>query len=123
MDCEVKKSIKEWQQEVHAIAVSKGWYDEDDGRGTPELLMLIVSELGEAMEEYRVQEDLRVVNWAHAPKGQEESKPWGFPIEIADTAIRLFDMCEYLGIDLEECIRIKHEYNKTRSYRHGGKRA
>ena len=26
------------------------------------------------------------------------------------------------GHDAEELLRLKHEYNKTRSYRHGGKR-
>ena len=26
------------------------------------------------------------------------------------------------GVDMDEVLRLKHEYNKTRSYRHGGKR-
>ena len=26
------------------------------------------------------------------------------------------------GEDMDELLRLKHEYNKTRSYRHGGKR-
>jgi len=25
-------------------------------------------------------------------------------------------------VDMDEIMRLKHEYNKTRSYRHGGKR-
>jgi hypothetical protein len=37
--------------------------------------------------------------------------------------IRILDLCGALGIDLEEAMRMKHEYNKTRPYRHGGKKA
>lgn len=29
---------------------------------------------------------------------------------------------EEQGVDMDEVLRLKHEYNKTRSYRHGGKR-
>lgn len=32
------------------------------------------------------------------------------------------DWLDVQGVDFEELMRIKHEYNKTRSYRHGGKR-
>ena len=41
--------------------------------------------------------------------------------EMADIAIRLFDMCEYLGVDLEKEILKKQNANKVRGYRHGGK--
>jgi NTP pyrophosphatase (non-canonical NTP hydrolase) len=33
----------------------------------------------------------------------------------------IFKYCNGNGIDIEEAIRIKHEYNKTRPYKHGGK--
>ena len=32
------------------------------------------------------------------------------------------DWLDVRGVDFEELMRIKHEFNKTRSYRHGGKR-
>jgi hypothetical protein len=53
--------------------------------------------------------------------GMTNPKPEGIPIELADCIIRIFDYCGKEGINIEEAIRIKHEYNKTRPYRHGGK--
>lgn len=51
------------------------------------------------------------------------NKPEGIPIELADCIIRILDYCGKEGIDIEEAIKIKHEYNLTRPYRHGGKKA
>lgn len=44
------------------------------------------------------------------------------PIELADVIIRVLDYCGYAGIDIDAAISQKHEYNKTRPYRHGGKK-
>lgn len=49
-------------------------------------------------------------------------KPEGVAVELADCLLRILDYCGYAGIDIEEALRLKHEYNKTRSYRHGGKK-
>jgi NTP pyrophosphatase (non-canonical NTP hydrolase) len=49
-------------------------------------------------------------------------KPEGIASEMADCIIRILDYCAYEGIDIEQAIQLKHEYNKTRPYRHGGKR-
>lgn len=46
-------------------------------------------------------------------------KPIGFAVEIADTIIRLADLCGGLGVPLEESLRIKLAYNKTRAHKHG----
>lgn len=43
--------------------------------------------------------------------------------EFADIVIRALDNCVKLGVDIERAIRIKHNYNKTRSHRHGGKKS
>ena len=94
--------ISEWQKELHRVAVEKGWWDQP--RPVPELLCLLHSEVSEALEEYR--------------NGNKHL----FAEELADVAIRLFEMAEALGIDLEVQIHKKHEKNKLRPYRHGGKK-
>lgn len=106
--------LGELVQQIHKNAVDHGWWEED--RGLPEILMLCVSELSEALEEHRD---------GHAPDEiyfNENGKPEGVPIEFADCMIRIMDYCGKVNIDIAEAIRIKHEYNKSRPYRHGGKK-
>jgi len=69
----------------------------------PEKLMLVVTELSEAMEAYR----------------HEDTE--NFKEEIADTFIRLCDICGSVNIDIEREIRTKMEVNKKRPYLHGKK--
>ena len=63
--------------------------------------MLIVTELAEAMEAHRHQDDAN------------------FKEELADTFIRLLDLCGGLSIDIEEEIYKKSLHNKNRPYKHG----
>ena len=49
-------------------------------------------------------------------------KPVGIPSEMADIVIRVLDVCEGFGIPLAEALELKAAFNKTRAYRHGGKR-
>ena len=106
--------IKELQVASHAIAVSAGWWEEE--RNVGELLALVHSEVSEALEEWRTDEALAVIR-------TEDDKPVGFPIELADTLIRICDLCEAVGIDLNEALKAKMAYNATRPWRHGGKLA
>ena len=97
--------------ELHEVAKEKGWWE---AANIPEKIALIHSELSEALEDYRIGKMDIVL---------ESGKPNGFPIEIADAVIRIFDLCGYLGIDIEQAIDIKKKYNLSRGYRHGGKKA
>ena len=107
-------TITDLVTEAHALAHSKGWWDKD--YNIPEKLCLIHSEVSEALESYRRGEALE---WLDAVTG----KPEGLSAELADVVIRVADLCGALDIDLEAAVKVKHEYNKTRPYRHGGKRA
>lgn len=100
----------------YELAKRKGWWDEVDNREKviPEKLALIHSEVSEALEDFR-DNKMEIVILGE--------KPTGFPIELADVIIRVYDLAGALGIDLDEAIEIKHSYNKTRPFRHGGKRA
>lgn len=97
------------------VADQHGWHDEERSFG--DLIALLHSELSEALEEYRSGHDMTEIYYR-----ESDGKPEGVPAELADVAIRLGDLCGILGIDLEAAVRIKHEFNKTRPYRHGGKR-
>ena len=85
-------------------------------KNVPEIVALIHSEVSEALEEYRNGRAQTEVYYG------ENGKPEGIPIELADVIIRIFDFCGYAGINIDAAITQKHEYNKSRPYRHGGKK-
>lgn len=108
--------FKELIEEIHGTAKEKGWWEEPV-RSFGELIVLCHAELSEAVEEYRKgMEPTDIYEVMEAP-----GKPEGIPIELADVIIRILDMCGYYGIDMDEAIRTKLDYNHTRSYRHGNK--
>ena len=105
-------------KESHATAVEKGWWD--NPRNFSELIALIHSEVSETLEAWRDGDDGKDVRYSvHF----DEAKPDGTAIEFADILIRVFDACAGFGIPIENALRVKMAYNKTRPHRHGGKRA
>jgi len=85
----------------------------DPNKNIGELLMLIVSELGEALEAHRRGRfaDKAWMTFVEKWRSEVDDDKWAvgfeekikdtFEDEIADVFIRLFDLCGYFGIDLE----------------------
>jgi NTP pyrophosphatase (non-canonical NTP hydrolase) len=150
-------SQREWQdtigfgEEGHRLRAdaapdSEGWVDMEAEVHLRNYyiakLMLIVTEVAEAVEEartgHKVTEtyhpshqpgcpisDLRI--WPHENLHESDytctcsAKPEGIPSELADVVIRIWSLCGEAEIDLGPIIVEKLNYNATRAQRHGGK--
>ena len=91
------------------IAAEHGFVTEK--ANIPEKLMLIVSELAEALEEYRKGIPVRDIYWT--------DKPEGFAVELADAVIRIAELAEALQLPLITAIEMKQSANETRPFKHG----
>jgi hypothetical protein len=107
--------MAELQFDIHENAVAHGFHNTK--LTFPEFISLIHCEASETFEEYRKHHSETEIYF----NPEDPTKPEGIPVELVDIAIRLMDWFEDRGLDMEKIIRMKHEYNKTRSYRHGGK--
>lgn len=135
--------IKEISKDINANAHAKGFWDK--GIDVPKMLMLIVSEVSEAMEADRISrfynnhtrhldgttKSAGDTRWAfHIVDSDDEA--WinwfnsevknTFQDELADAAIRIFDLATEMGIDLAWHIEQKVRYNAGRPKMHGGKK-
>lgn len=112
-------NIKNFVKEVGENAVAHGWWEQERNFG--ELIALCHSELSEALEESRKGKKPTETYYKRSCNSFSDlpDKPEGIPSELADVIIRIFDMCHHYGIDIEKALIEKHEYNKTRPYKHG----
>lgn len=87
-------------------------------------LMLVVTELSEALEADRKGRYAKLDRYYQGIASNDLFETFikdTFEDEIADAMIRLFDMAGALGIDIEKHIELKLNYNKTRAMKHGKK--
>ena len=141
-DAPLSMTIDAAVKESYETAKEHGFWDGVEQDNVPSKLMLMVSELSEALEIHRDPEvDLMVkvpadllahlISYAEDAGAKETAKqaeelltkhrikPKGFDIELADALIRIFDLAGRKNIDLDAALRRKLEYNKTRPFRHG----
>lgn len=110
-------TLSEIQKKVANVAKNHGFWDVDvknNPASVDRKLMLIVGEIAEAHEEWRAG---RLDTYYH--QTESGAKPEGFFPELADVVIRILDLCEQLGVDLEPVIMEKDAYNEKRPYKHG----
>lgn len=119
----MEKSIKQWCKEIHDLAKQKGWWNEERSFG--EIIALCHSELSEALEEDR--QGNPMVWFIQNGKIETDLSKWngekleGIATEMADCIIRILDWCGKENVDIDNIIHLKHQYNKTRPYKHGKK--
>lgn len=119
--------IRELQKYTFINAVNKGFYENPPS--IPERLALIHSEVSEALEADRngIYARAEIENIMNLPdetfsEGYADNIKGCIGEELADVVIRVVDLAEYKGIDLQGHIEAKMRYNSLREYKHGGKK-
>jgi NTP pyrophosphatase (non-canonical NTP hydrolase) len=148
-DASVSQTIDGLVKQSYDNAASHGFWDASETPETiPSKLMLIVSEISEALESYRdprsdemIKVPASIVEKLIGQDADEEAsddyleawnalndiygkwilKPRGLDIELADALIRIFDLAGAKGIDLDAALVRKMEYNRGREKMHGGR--
>lgn len=106
--------INELAERIHTMAIEHGWWDNPDSPEEWALkILLIHSELSEAVEELR--EPVPMAEYYAAP----DAKPSGWAVEIADAIIRSLDLLAAAHVDIDDIINTKMKYNADRPHRHG----
>ncbi len=133
--------------QINETSTSHGFWPEE-GRNMGEMLMLAVSELAEALEEHRSGrpavwyqpangltgaelDEHHAIRYINGPElGLNEInhivaegflKPEGIAVELADCIIRCLDTLQSLGVDIDQVVKNKMAYNRTRPHKHGRK--
>lgn len=130
----MKTNFNELAKEVYTRNCEKGFWDEGvENKNIGEVLMLITSELSEALEADRknhhvvgnMLKSVRTldseIDREYFKKEFERTVKNSFEDELADVIIRVMDLCGAKGIDIDWHIEQKMKYNLLRPHKHGKK--
>lgn len=130
-------ALKSLQTEIHSIAKEKGWWDAAEWYQfvQPSVMGLMPPHLAEEMEKAAYRRPGEALALMHGelsealeyerhgnPPSDHIPEFSGVEEEYADTIIRILDDAERRGLRVAEAIAAKVEFNRTRPFRHGGKR-
>lgn len=96
--------------QIHQIAKDHGFWDGERNFG--EMIALAHSELSEALEAHRAGDP------AYWLAGGTQ-KPEGTAVELVDCIIRCLDTLQSMGVDIDQIVRAKVDYNAGRPHKHG----
>lgn len=130
-EIETLRAARENASPAHPWNTSQALMDGAIRSHQAEQIMLMVTELAEAMEELRHGRAVTETYYSGGHRLEDsmgnlngplvEAKPEGIPSELADVFIRILDFAGTYGVDIASAIIEKINYNETRGYKHGGK--
>lgn len=115
----IEQALNDLSEVVYKNAEEKGFHDEDSDRSDVQNYAIWTANLhGEVSELWEAARKNQLFDTCDKDCGltcEEE--------ELADIIIRALDTARARHIDIGRAVLTKHEYNTTRSHKHGGKLA
>ena len=105
--------LNELARKCRETSNSKGFFTDWTNVNTK--LLLVHCEISEAAEEVRAGRR----NEVYYSERNGKPKPEGFAMEVADAIIRLLELSDSLGLNIEGAVAEKMAYNEGRPYLHG----